>query len=124
MEYIAFIGVMLVLFALASYAALSANNSVQDENDVADARNIAYLAAQEINVAVEVGDGYSHTFAMPQTLGSGYIYNVTFSPDRFVYVFWGSNYSYSLPTIASSISGNFSKGANTIRNSNGVISIG
>lgn len=120
MEFITFLGVILLLFALASYAAVVSSRDITAENEVTDARRIASVIAQEANTAVEVGTGYSHKFNLPLSLYGGSDYAVNLSESRFVHVLW-KNKSYSLPVIADNITGVVKKGINVIRNVNGVI---
>jgi hypothetical protein len=120
-EYIIFIGIMLVLFTLASYAALSAGRDIAEDNEVSGARQIAALVSQELGISVEVGDGYSHAFILPGSL-NGFNYSVNLTESRFVSVSW-KNKSYILPTLAENVQGSISIGNNTIENNGGVITI-
>lgn len=120
MEFITFLGVILVLFALASYAAVISSRDIAAENEVTDARRIASIVAYEINIAKEVGTGYSHRFSLPASLYGDSDYAVNLSENNFVSVLWKGR-SYSLPVTAENITGIVKKGPNTIRNVNGVI---
>lgn len=120
MEFVTFLGVILLLFALASYAAVISSRDITAENEATDARRIATVIAHEVNTAAEVGTGYSHRFYLPNFLYGDSNYTVNLSENRFVYVLWKSK-SYSLPVIAENVTGVVKKGSNTIRNVNGVI---
>lgn len=122
-EFITFLSVILLLFALASYAAVISSRDINAENEVTDARRIASIIAYETNIAAEVGTGYSHRFYLPLTLYSNSDYAVNLSENRFVYVLW-KNKSYSLPVIADNVTGAVKKGQNTVKNINGVIVFG
>lgn len=120
MEFVAYVGIIVSVLVLASYAAIASGREISDYNEVTDARRIASKVAQEINIAVEVGPGYSHIFSLPEFFSGGSNYTVV-SESRFVYVIWG-NKSYSLPVLAYNITGIVKKSVSTVRNENGVIS--
>ena len=86
------------------------------------AKRIATQLATEINIAVEVGGGYMRTFVLPTRLENNIAYTLNVSEQR-VLVSW-SDRSYSLPVLASNITGLPVNGTNVIRNVNGVIVFG
>lgn len=118
-EFIAFLGVMLLILAVASFAALNANSGIAADNEVTEARRLASTIAQEINIAVEIGDGYFHVFNLPATL-NGVNYSATITSNRFVLINW-KNKTYSLPVLATNFTGTINTGQNSIRNSKDVI---
>ena len=120
MEYITFISILLLVLLLASYSAITAGNGITNDNEITDARRIAFTVAQEINIASRIGSGYSHKFSLPELLSGGSNYSVNFSETRFVYILW-NNKSYSLPVLAQNITGAVQKNSITIRNLNDVI---
>jgi len=120
MEFIAFLGVMLFLLTLASYASLSAGSGIAKDNESVEARRIAATVAEEINLAVEIGPGYSHAFDLPAVLSTGTNYSINFTSSRFVYVFWGTGF-YPIPVLSDNITGTVKNGRNTLTNNNGVI---
>ena len=119
-EFITFFGVILLLLSLASYAAITSTRDIIADNEATDARRIASTIAYEINIAVEIGPGYSHKFYLPLLLYGNSNYSVNLLENRFVYVLW-KNKSYSLLVLAENITDGVKKGSNTIRNINGVI---
>ncbi len=120
MEFITFLGVILLLFAFASYAAITSTLNIISENEITDARRIATTIAQEVNIAVEVGTGYTHSFYLPEYLYGGLSYTVNSSQSRFVYIQWKDR-SYYLPVLADNVTDTVKKGQNTIKNVGGVI---
>jgi hypothetical protein len=119
-EFVVFTGVMMFILAVASFAALSASEGITADNEVADARRIAFMVASEINLAAEIGDGYVHSFTLPNFLYNSIDYSVAFDELRFVSVHWNSK-MYSLPVLAQNVSGTIRPGSNVISNVNGVI---
>lgn len=119
MEFMMFFAVMLVMTVVATYVAVKSAADIGVENTNREAKRMAQLVATEVNLAVEVGDGYSHNFTLPgKILGeTDYALNVT---DQRAYVFW-QNRSYSIPVLVYNISGIINRGPNLVRNEGGVI---
>ncbi len=120
MEFIIFVGVMLMLFSLASYVAVTSLNDITTESEITGARNVASTLASEINLAKEVGTGYKHTFSLPAYLYSSTNYSINLSDSRFVRVEWKNRF-YLLPTIAENVTGTAKSDGNVIKNIDGVI---
>jgi len=119
MEFITFLGIMLIFLVLASYAAITSSRDIATENEIKEARRIASLVVEEINLAVEVGDGYKHRFSLPPLLYGNLNYTVNLS-QRLVRVEWRDRV-YSLPVLAHNITGPVRNGINIIKNVNGAI---
>jgi uncharacterized protein (UPF0333 family) len=121
LEFMIFISILLLITAVASFVAVTSYNSAFDENVDRDARTVVGTLATEINIAAEIGDGYSRNFSMPGTL-YGYVnYNISVYGQR-AYIDWMNN-RYSLPLLSYNVSGLVKKGGNMVRNINGVINI-
>ena len=118
----AYVGVLLVIVLIASLLAVDKAGDVQAEGVNSHAKRIATQLATEINIAVEVGGGYMRTFVLPTRLENNIAYTLNVSEQR-VLVSW-SDRSYSLPVLASNITGLPVNGTNVIRNVNGVIVFG
>jgi hypothetical protein len=123
LEYIVYVSVVIFLLAVASYAAATSSAGINADNEVDDARRIAAVVAQEINLAVEIGDGYNHEFFLPAAIYGGKDYTVTFTEAKFVYVNWDGKH-FSLPVLTANLQGNVNKGGVKIRNSEGAIVFG
>ncbi len=120
MEFMTYVGIVLSIVLLASYSAMNTGNDVKNSNSLTDARRIASAVAQEINSAVEIGDGYFHSFSLPALLNTAENYTINASDGGFVTVDWSEG-TYSLPVLANSVSGSVKKGKNMIKNTGGVI---
>lgn len=122
-EFVVFMGIMLIILGVVSIAALNASQGVSADNEVSDARKITYQIASEINFAAEIGDGYRHQFDLPNFIYTGKNYSIAFDEPGFVAVHW-SDRQYSLPILAGQVSGTITNGTNVISNVNGVITFG
>jgi len=120
-EFIMYVGFLLIVVAIAASVAIVASNSISTENTNLEAKSITELVAIEINIAKEVGNGYSHEFFLPNTIRGNINYTVNITNQR-VYTFWNIR-SHSLPILADSITGSPHNGTNIIRNIEGVVDI-
>ena len=75
-EFIVFVGVLLLITAVASFVAVSNSNDTYKTSIDRDARSIAEFVGTQINIAAEVGDGYSSRFSLPQLLYGGKNYSI------------------------------------------------
>ena len=115
--YILLSGIFLATLILIVYN----QRSVDDERILMDARKLLVLAKNEIDTAVNVGSGYSHSFFLPGALHSGINYTMSVQADEQAIYISYSGRNISLPMLASSITGSIHEGNNIIRNSGGVI---
>ena len=118
-EFMFYISILLIIMSFATFFAIVTGNDLRTESINTDAKRLAAAVATEINTAVEVGDGYSRNFFLPQTVYGSINYTIDILYQR-VYIYWEGR-SYSLPVLAYNITGSPAKGYTTIRNSNGVI---
>ena len=121
LEFVVFAGLMMFIFSIASYSSLVASQGIVEDNEIADARRVSYIVASEVNLAAEIGPGYSHSFQLPNFIYGGENYTVEFN-SSFLYVRWENN-SYMLPVLGN-VSGTAEPGQNMIYNSGGVITFG
>jgi uncharacterized protein (UPF0333 family) len=121
LEFMVFIGILLLITSLASYIAVTNYTSIFDENVDRDARTVVAALATEINIASEIGDGYSHNFSLPVSLYGGINYSISVYEQR-AYITWINN-TYSLPLLSYNTTGVVKKTNNMIRNTRGVIII-
>ena len=128
MEFMIFFGMLLIITTFASVITITTTNRINNENTVRDAKTITRLAATEINIAYEIGDGYSRTFYVKPILRDGSDYNLTIL-NQTIYLSWvGGTYLVPLLThniTHNNLSDNFTlnKGNNTIRNVARVLNI-
>ena len=118
-EFMMFLAFVLLMLCLASYASLTAGRDIGNDNEVTAARIITAAMAGEINIATEIGPGYSHRFVLPASL-IGNNYTIDTNETGFVNVKWKDKF-YSLPVLSDNITGSVRTGQNVIRNLNGVI---
>jgi hypothetical protein len=119
LEFITFVSVLLLLMAVASFVAFSSSNETYKNTVGRDARSVAVVLAQEINIAVETGDGYSHNFSLPSQLYGGKNYSLVIENQE-VFISWLNN-TYSLPLLIRNTTGLPGAGTNLIKNKNGEI---
>ncbi len=106
--------VVIFFFAATSSKVLEAN----EESTRRIARDISDLAYREIDMAQSVGNGYTRLFIMPYTI-EGNPYNITVIDNRELVV---SYLGYEdVRFLPANITGNISRGPNTISKSDGII---
>ncbi len=85
-----------------------------------EAKRIGNEVAGQINLALEEGDGYRKSYFLQEKI-QGLDYNITIdSVNGRIEIEINGN-TYFFPILTRNVSGNFSKGKNTIRNENGLI---
>lgn len=120
-EFITFVSILLLITLVASQAAIYRSNEIMTENRNNEAKRTAQIAATELNIAYEIGNGYSRTFYLSPVFSDGADYSIAII-NQSLYIFW-DNRNYFLPILASGVSGNLTKGYNKIKNNNGVVEI-
>jgi hypothetical protein len=118
-EFMIYVVILLAILVFAAGIAINTGNDILNERIGADAKRVASSLATEINVAVEVGDGYTRMISIPETLAESINYTISLGMHRVV-ISW-SDKSYSLPVIAANITELPRKGDIIIYNRNGVI---
>ncbi len=122
LELIVYFTVVLIILSFITVVTLGNTQNIYTESINADARRVVTLVANEINIAVSVGSGYTHKFSLPAQL-YGKDYNVSIIPDKQSVVVVWENRSYSLPILTSNVEGNVKQGVNTVKNDNGLVRI-
>ncbi len=119
----AYISIMIVILSIAVVVAVSRQEEINRERIAADAKNVLNEAVAEIDIATEVGSGYSHYFSLPDMLVDSTGYSIGISRlYQDIYIEWqGKNYSLAITTV--NINGSFSKGGNKISNIGGLVVI-
>ena len=117
--YIILFGVFLVTLVLV----VSSQRSIEEEKANMDSRRILIFAKNEIDIATNIGEGYSHSFFLPGSLQGGKDYDISISAEdqeiRIVY----SQRNVTLPLLTNNITSTIKKGNNIVRNINGVVTI-
>lgn len=110
----------------AAFTAVSDANktSALERSVTMDAKRVCDAAAGEINTAESVGDGYSHSFLIPDFIFGRVNFSVQLVPEtRTVACSWSGGF-YESPVLAANFTGNVRKGTNTVTNFAGVVSVG
>ncbi len=128
LEFMVFFGLLLLITVVTSGIALTSTNQINEESTGRDAKRLLQLTATEINIAYEIGDGFSHNFYLNPVLRDGSDYNITVT-NQTVYIFWRGR-TYLIPVLTHNITHNnltdgftLDKGNNFIRNTGGVVQI-
>ena len=107
---------ILGFFALTSSKVLDA----REEGNRKTAQDIAEFAYHEIEIAKSVNNGYTRSFAMPQTI-NGVDYSIGIIDNKELVVnYLGYEHVKFLP---SNVTGNITKGQNKISKNDGIISL-
>jgi|FaiFalDrversion2_1042247.scaffolds.fasta_scaffold04071_3 hypothetical protein len=118
-EFMSFVLILiLILFVVVSNTSILTSNII-NERRYSEGKKLADAIASEINIAIKAGDGYSRKFFINDNI-FGVTNFLIIVGNYTVIVDWGSSFASS-PTLVKSVQGNFSKGWNIIKNSNGVI---
>jgi len=118
-----YVGIMIVIFGVAVFAANSRQQEIYGERVFADAKNVLFTAVVEIDTAVSVGDGFSHSFFLTEALSGGTNYSIGLNSQyQIAYIEWMEK-NYTLPLTTSRLNGSFVKGMNRISNHGGMITI-
>jgi hypothetical protein len=119
MEFIVLVSILILVLVTVIYYNSSFYVRINSAKDYNNAQTISDQISSEINLALDVGDGYSRSFYVPERISNSIDYNVTVS-NYAVVLNWNNGYVTST-VLAKNISGNLIKGQNLIRNLNGII---
>ena len=121
-EFLVFVGIILVFFVFFFGIIGSKTREINQVTLFDNAQSIADEIADEINIAARF-EGYYREFQLPENLINGYNYSVVFHKElRLVEVKWNGNSAMST-LVTENITGNVSRGHNSLKNENGVIVI-
>jgi hypothetical protein len=118
-EFIVLVSVLILVLLTVIYYNSSFYLQINSAKNYNDAQTISDQISSEINLALQVGSGYSRSFYVPEKISNSIDYNVTVSNYATV-LGWNGGYVTST-ILAENISGNLIKGQNTIKNLNGTI---
>ena len=122
-EFIVYLGAMFVILALVLFVSLNQSGEIYAENVNNEAKNIAFILSEEINIAARVGDGYSHRLFVPDRLFGNTDYSIeTFPSLQAIRVRWQDR-SFVSQVITSNISGSYDFAWNAVKNDGGMIVI-
>src|SRR3989344_8173034 len=116
MEILSYYIILFGVFLLTLILVVANQRAIEEEKSNMDARRILITAKNEIDIATNVGNGYSHSFFLPQVLQSGKDYNISVSSEdqeiRIVY----NERNVTLPLLTNNITSAIKKGNNIIKN--------
>lgn len=123
METIVYTGILIFVLGISAYVAVQRERMILSERVSIDTRSLAESIADEINIAAGVGDGYSHSFTLPDYIAGSVNYTVEIvNEEQKIYVM-RDNASYAASILASNVAGYVKKGRNVVRNEGGVVAI-
>lgn len=119
-EFVILLGFVL-LFFIVFFVIIQGNISDKiKEKQALAVKEIALTAQNEINLALEVSDGYYREFKLPEN-ANGQDYNITII-ENIIYIKTSDNkHAMILPVI--NVTGNITKGMNTIKKENGEVKL-
>jgi len=121
MEILSYYIILFGVFLVTLIVVVANQRIIEEEKSNMDARRILVMAKNEIDIATNVGDGYSHAFFLPQVLQSGKDYNISVSSEdqeiRIVY----NERNVTLPLLTNNITSAIKKGNNIIKNTKGLV---
>jgi len=119
LEFFVLISVLLVMLTMVMYFSSSYYHQFTQYQISSEATKISQNIANEINIALKAGDGYSRVFYIPTKILNVIDFDVNVSNYR-IYVYWNTGFTQST-IYTKEINGNLRKGENLIRNVNGEI---
>lgn len=122
-EMIIYIGFMMLILTVAMVSIVDREIILRQERIGMDSKAVAETVASEINIALSVGNGYSHSFYLPDTLFGEVNYTIYIESNAQRVVIDWEDRSTFLPILTASVTGDPKKGYNKIINQGGVITI-
>lgn len=119
LEFFVLISLLIVILTMAMYFSSSYYHQFIQYQIYSEATKISQNIANEINIALKAGDGYSRVFYIPTKILNAIDFDVNVSNYR-IYVYWDTGFTQSV-IYTKEINGNLRKGENLIRNVNGEI---
>jgi len=120
-EIITYYGILLGVFLVTLVLIVNNQNGIDQERSAMDAKRFLVMTKNEIDVAFNVGDGYSSSFVLPEVLANGIQYNISVSAENQEISLVYKNRNVSLSILTNNIMNTIKKGKNIIKNSGGVI---
>ncbi|MFH7880592.1 MAG: hypothetical protein QXI09_01120 [Candidatus Aenigmatarchaeota archaeon] len=118
-EFVTLFILLISIFSLVFYYNLEYFKDINERKILYEAKIIADSIAKEIDIAANIGNGYSRVFYVKNKI-LGYIdYDIIYSPYT-VIIKWNNNYVESVTSVKE-IVGKIEKGKNVIKNIDGVI---
>jgi len=121
LEFFSYYIILSIVFLIVMLLIIDNQKNMNEERTNADARRLLVFAKNEIDIAVNVGDGYSHAFILPDLLQGGVNYMIFVLPDYQTILVSYNDRNVSLPVLTDNITSTIKKGKNVIKNSKGMI---
>lgn len=127
-EFLILSGSLLLFMMVIFYVNSTSQLRLFEFKNALEAKRTADRVENEVNIAIEQGNGYERSFLIPEKLGSSIPYKIMIRNDGSIEVIW-KNHSYVRKTLTKKITNGFSsdfeisKGWNEIFNNNGIIEI-
>ncbi len=121
MEVLGYYAVLMAVFLVTLAFIINSQNSIQEERKNTDARRILAFAKNEIDIAVNIGDGYTREIFLPYDLYGGINYTISILPEYQEILVSYEDRNISLLLLTDNISSSIKHGRSIIRNSKGAI---
>ncbi|MFH0971075.1 MAG: hypothetical protein V1835_00760 [Candidatus Micrarchaeota archaeon] len=120
-ELATFFAFLMMILIILTFEAANRTGQVQRNRDYLEAEKVGGIAAEQINIAFSVGDGYVAKFYLPYGLtGSNYSLSISTEEQR-LEITYGQNYSRSFPLLTANVTRVPKQGENEISNLKGEI---
>jgi hypothetical protein len=121
LEFFGYYIILSTVFLIVMLLIVDNQKTLDDERTHANAKQLLVFAKNEIDIAINAGDGYSHAFILPETLKGRVNYTMLILPTyQLLYISYNDR-NVSLPVLTDNITSGIKKGKNTIKNSKGMI---
>ena len=121
LEFFSYYIILSIVFLIVMLIIIDNQKNFNEERTNVDARRLLVFAKNEIDIAVNVGNGYSHAFILPDALAEGVNYTISILSDYQTIFVSYNNRNVSLPVLTDNITSVIKKGKNIIKNSKGMI---
>ena len=115
--YIILTGVFLVTLVLI----VNSQTAINEEKTILDARNTLVFVKNEVDIAASVGDGYTHSFFLPEVLEGSVDYDISLSGENQEISIVYRDRNISLSLLTDNITNTIKRGNNVIKNTKGMI---
>jgi hypothetical protein len=119
LEFFVLVSLLIIILTGVMYFSSSYYYQFNQLQIYSEANKISQSIANEINLALKAGDGYSRIFYIPEKILSSIDFEINVTSYR-VYVYWNGGSTQSV-IYTKNIIGSLKKGENWIRNVNGEI---
>jgi len=123
LEFMVFLGIILLFFVFFLIIIGLNNNDIRESTIFANADNILNTVTNEINTASRI-QGYHREFFIPEKLVNGEAYTITYNNElRIVKIEWSGGRNVMGNIITNRVNGIINAGYNKIKNLDGEVSI-